>query len=292
MNFLSPQWMLLTGIVLSFFLVHEKVQSTAKLLSIRLLQISIILLGASLNFNAVIKQGAQGVSITFFSILFVFVLGFLGQKILKVDKVQGLLISMGTAICGGSAIGALAPVIQADTMALTISIGVVFLLNALSVFIFPTLGDFFSLSQEQFGIWSALAIHDTSSVVAAASIYGTHALEIATTIKLTRALWIIPITLFFSIVIKTSNRKITFPWFILGFILLSLFFTFTDAPLILKENITIAAKLGFSLTLFLIGLTFDLKKIKLMGLKPLIYGISLWILVSAVSLIFIKLRYF
>lgn len=288
MTIVSPQWMLLFGVALSFVFQDNKIQLKAKLLGSKLLQLSVILLGASLNFNSVLKQGADGITTTFFSILFVFILGYFGRKILKIDYVQGLLITMGTAICGGSAIGALAPVINADSMAITISIGVVFLLNAISVFIFPFMGELLTLSQEQFGLWAALAIHDTSSVVAASSIYGAKALEVATTVKLTRALWIIPITLFFSFRVKSSHRKISFPWFILGFIVLSLIFTFTDAPLSLKTMITTSAKLGFSMTLFLIGLTFDLKKMKQVGARPFLFGISLWLIVSITSLFLIK----
>lgn len=289
MDYTSPQLMLLSGVLFSFIFKNEKLQAKAKVYGTKLLQLSVIFLGASLNFNSVIKQGADGALITFFSIVFVFLLGEIGRRIFNIEKVQALLITMGTAICGGSAIGALAPVIKADSMAITISIGVVFLLNALAVFIFPFIGDFYSLSQEQFGLWAALAIHDTSSVVAASSIYGAKALEVATTVKLTRALWIIPITLFFSINHKRTGEKISLPWFILGFIILSLIFTFTDAPQSLKGLLTSTAKLGFSLTLFLIGLTFDLRKLKLLGTRPLFYGISLWVIVSVVSLILIKI---
>ncbi|HXH74185.1 MAG TPA: putative sulfate exporter family transporter [Bacteriovoracaceae bacterium] len=284
---LSPQWMLLSGIVFSFFLKNEKIKTNAKKAGACLLQISVILLGASLNFHSVIKQGAPGVAVTFISIAFVFLLGHLGYKCLKLDKIQALLLTMGTAICGGSAIGALAPVISADSMAITISIGVVFILNAIAVFIFPFVGDLFSLTQEQFGLWAALAIHDTSSVVAASSIYGNKALEVATTIKLTRALWIIPITLFFSFKFRGNKKKISFPWFILGFIILSLLFTFIETPALLKSTVAHCAKIGFSLTLFLIGLTFDLRQIKQVGSRPLIFGVMLWIIVSVLSLILI-----
>jgi uncharacterized integral membrane protein (TIGR00698 family) len=290
MNLLSPQWTLLTGIVLSLFFQGHDLQNYAKKYSAKLLQISVILLGASLNFNAVLNQGSDGVLITFFSILFVFFLGHFGRKALKVDYQQGLLITMGTAICGGSAIGALSPVIKAETMAITVSIGVVFLLNALAVFIFPFFGHLFELTQEQFGLWSALAIHDTSSVVAASSIYGSKALEIATTVKLIRALWIIPVTLFFSFYTRGATKgKITIPWFIFGFLLVSMLFTFGDMPGTYKSYVTDLAKTGFAITLFLIGLTFDFKKIKAVGLKPLLLGVGLWVIVSILSLVLIKL---
>jgi uncharacterized integral membrane protein (TIGR00698 family) len=290
MQILSPQWTLLTGIILSFFIQGSDLQSTAKKWSARLLQISVILLGASLNFNAVLNQGTDGAFITFLSILAVFLLGFVGSRILKLHREQGILITMGTAICGGSAIGALAPVIKADSMSITVSIAVVFLLNALAVFVFPLLGNIFELTQDQFGLWAALAIHDTSSVVAASAIYGATALEIATTIKLIRALWIIPVTLFFSFTASGAQKgKITIPWFILGFLLVSLLFTFAAIPLDYKLTVTSLAKSGFALTLFLIGLTFDFKKIKSVGFRPLLFGIGLWIIVSSVSLIIIKL---
>lgn len=290
MNILSPQWTLLTGIALSFFIQGHDLQNLAKKYSTKLLQLSVILLGASLNFNAVISQGSDGALITFLSIIFVFLLGHFGRKALKVDYQQGLLITMGTAICGGSAIGALSPVIKAETMAITVSIGVVFLLNAIAVFIFPPLGHMLELTQEQFGLWSALAIHDTSSVVAASAIYGSKALEIATTVKLIRALWIIPITLFFSFYTKGATKgKITIPWFIFGFLLVSMLFTFVDIPGNYKANVTILAKTGFAITLFLIGLTFEFKKIKAVGLQPLLLGVGLWIIVSTLSLVLIKI---
>lgn len=290
MNLLSPQWTLLTGITLSLFIQGHDLQNHAKKYSAKLLQISVILLGASLNFNAVLNQGSDGVLITFLSILFVFLLGHFGRKALKVDYQQGLLITMGTAICGGSAIGALSPVIKAETMAITVSIAVVFLLNALAVFIFPFFGHILELTQDQFGLWSALAIHDTSSVVAASSIYGSKALEIATTVKLIRALWIIPVTLFFSFYTRGAAKgKITIPWFIFGFLLVSMLFTFVDMPGTYKSNVTDLAKTGFAITLFLIGLTFDFKKIKAVGLKPLLLGVGLWVIVSILSLVLIKL---
>lgn len=290
MNILSPQWTLLAGIVLSFFLQGHSIQTKAKTWSSHLLQISVILLGASLNFHAVINQGTDGALITFVSIIFVFILGFFGRKILKVEREQGLLITMGTAICGGSAIGALAPVLNAEAMSITVSIGVVFLLNALAVFIFPFVGHLASMTQEQFGLWSALAIHDTSSVVAASAIYGSVALQVATTVKLIRALWIIPVTLFFSFYERSGgSKKLTIPWFILGFLILSLAFTFIAIPEVYKTNLTALSKFGFSVTLFLIGLSFDLKKIKSVGSRPLILGVALWIIVSSVSLLLIKL---
>lgn len=284
---ISPQWALLTGIVLSFFIRGHDLQSRAKSWGTRLLQVSVVLLGTSLNFSSVIKDGIQGALITFISITLVFLVGFIGMKLLKLDQKLGILITMGTAICGGSAIGALAPVISAESTIMTISLAIVFLLNAVAVFIFPAVGSHFALSQESFGLWSALAIHDTSSVVAASSLYGKEALMIATTVKLTRALWIIPITLVFSLIWKRDDKKIAFPWFVLGFLIMSLLFTFIPVFGSAKGIFLMISKTGFAITLFLIGLTFDFQKLRKIGVSPLVFGVVLWILVSVSSLFYV-----
>lgn len=286
---LSPQWALLVGILVSLGIrPGHPLLGTAKRWSSRLLQVSIILLGSALNFNHVLRQGADGVVITFVSISLVFLFGFLGLKLLKLDRTQGLLITMGTAICGGSAIGALAPVLAADSLSLTISIGIVFLLNALSVFIFPGIGHALALTQDQFGLWSAIAIHDTSAVVASASVYGARALQVATTVKLTRALWIIPITLLFSVALAKKDKKVSVPWFILGFLGLSLAFTFVGELHRFKELFLYVSKQGFALTLFLIGLTFNLSAIRQVGARPFVFGVTLWLLVSVASLAYVS----
>lgn len=286
---MSPQWFLLAGILLSFAVSqNDFLQKKAKIWSTRLLQTSVILLGSSLNFNHVVKQGAEGIFITFLSILFIFILGHFAGRIFNLEKKLNLLITMGTAICGGSAIGALAPIIAADSMTITVSFGIVFFLNAMAVFVFPLLGTLLQLTQEQFGLWAALAIHDTSSVVAASTIFGQHALETATTIKLTRALWIIPITLWFGYhQNQTTRKKITIPWFVVGFLVFSLAFTFIAPLTPLKDPLLKISKLGFSLTLFFIGLTFSVARFKEVGIKPFLFGFGLWIIVSMTSLGFI-----
>jgi uncharacterized integral membrane protein (TIGR00698 family) len=285
---LAPQWALTAGIVVSFYFSNKsKIQTTAKIWGTKTLQLSVILLGSSLNFRSVLREGATGSLITLVSLITVFGLGLLGIKALKLDKKLGLLITMGTAICGGSAIAALAPVIAADSVIITISIAIIFLLNALAVFIFPFLGTTLNLSQADFGLWAALAIHDTSSVVAASSVYGQEAMSIATTVKLTRALWIIPITALFAIVYKRRDKKIPFPWFVMGFLTMSLFFTFTESLNKYKYIFLFLSKSGFSLTLFLIGLTFDFKKMKDIGLRPLLFAVGLWFIISLLSLIYI-----
>jgi uncharacterized integral membrane protein (TIGR00698 family) len=286
---LSPQWALLAGIILSFFTgSYPDLTTKAKVSGTRLLQLSVVLLGSSLNFHSVLNEGATGALLTFISIAVVFFVGFSAMKILGIEKNLGTLITMGTAICGGSAIAALAPVIAAESMAITISIAIVFLLNALSVFLFPPLGNFFGLSESAFGIWAAIAIHDTSSVVAASSIYGVEALAVATTIKLTRALWIIPITITFSLLLKKTKNKVNFPWFVIGFLVTSLAFTFFSELGPLKSTFFVISKNGFAVTLFLIGLTFDLKKMRQVGLKPFVFGVGLWIMVSVLSLLYVR----
>lgn len=290
MNIISPQSTLLLGIVIASFIpLKLEWQKNAKMWSGKLLQWSIVLLGASLNFHEVIKQGATGIGVTAASIGLVFGIGWLGIQIFKIENKLGWLITMGTAICGGSAIGALAPVISADATAIGVSVGIVFILNALAVYLFPFLGDFFQLTHEQFGLWAALAIHDTSSVVAAGAIYGEKALEVATTVKLTRALWIIPITLIAGVIVKSKSRKLTIPWFIVLFILVSILFTFIEIPSSVKLLTVQACRLGFAATMFLIGLTCNIQVLKTVGTRPLVFGILMWILVSIGSLAWIKL---
>lgn len=290
MNIGSPQSTLLLGIAIASFVpLKVEWQKNAKQWSGKLLQWSVVLLGASLNFHEVIKQGTTGLGVTAASIGLVFGIGWLGIRIFKIENRLGWLLTMGTAICGGSAIGALAPVIAADATAIGVSIGIVFILNALAVYLFPFLGEIFQLTQEQFGLWAALAIHDTSSVVAAGAIYGEKALEVATTVKLTRALWIIPITLIAGFIVKSKSRKLAIPWFIIAFLLVSILFTFIEVPTSVKQLTVQTCKLGFAATMFLIGLTCNLQVLKTVGTRPLVFGILMWILVSSGSLAWIKL---
>lgn len=288
MNLTSPQFLLLLGLIFSFFLRDQKVKSLAKKWSTKLLQTSVVLLGASLNFKAVLSQGGEAVIFTFLSISLIFIIGSIGGRMLQIERVTQTLITMGTAICGGSAIAALAPVLRADSLSIAVSVGTVFLLNAFSVFLFPPLGDFFNLTQQQFGLWAALAIHDTSSVVAASASYGNEALQTGTTIKLIRALWIIPITLLFSFKErKNAKTSIPIPWFIFGFIAFSLIFTFLPVSGETKGLFTSISKQGFALTLFLIGLSFDWKKMKDIGFRPIVFASALWLVVTIISLLFI-----
>lgn len=283
MNYFSPQWTLLAGILCSFFFQNHQVQIYASKYSSKLLQISIVLLGASLNFTLILRDGGGNFFLTFASVTLVFIVGILAGRLLKIPREQSLLITCGTAICGGSAISALAPVIKADNSSFTVSIGIVFLLNAVAVFIFPLIGQYFDLSQNQFALWAALAIHDTSSVVAASAQYGDQALATATIIKLTRALWIIPMVLVFSLR-GTQKTKLSLPWFIVGFLIVSLIFTFINVPNAYTQMIKTIAKTGFSFTLFLIGLSFNWSKLKNIGFRSFGLGIGLWLMISTVSL--------
>lgn len=281
---IAPQWSILLGVTLALTLKHdESITKKSKDWSAKILQWSIVLLGSALNFNVVIKEGIQGVYITLLSISFVLITGEILAKILKVDSPLSTLISVGTAICGGSAIGAVSPVIKADSFSMAIAMGLVFILNALSVFVFPPIGHFYEMTQNQFGTWSALAIHDTSSVVAASQIYGEEALKIGTTLKLTRALWILPLSVVLSYV-KKSEGKFTIPWFIFLFLANSLLFTFVSEISFLIPYLSQISKVGFSLTLFLIGFSLNKEQLKKLSLRPVILAISLWVITLSASL--------
>ena len=288
-SYLSPQWMLLYGLGLSFLFPQDhKLKQYSKVWSKRLLQLSIILLGSNLKISEVIGHGAKGFGITLITLSLIFIAGFILNKIIRLDQNQATLITVGTAICGGSAIAAVAPVIKASSGHIAMSMGVVFFLNALAIFIFPPLGHFLQLDQAEFGLFSALAIHDTSSVVAASSLYGQEAMKLATTYKLTRALWIIPLTLYFSVrqnkdQIQPWYKKVKIPTFILGFILTSLIFSLMPGLSSLRPYFSLSAKAGLSLTLFFIGFAMQVKDLRASGKSSLLYGCILWLFTILVS---------
>lgn len=292
--FLAPQWMLLYGLIASFF-VQERplIKNFSKKWSRTLLQLSIILLGSNLKIGDVISNGATGFKITLISLSVVFAAGFGLRNFFGLDRIQSLLITIGTAICGGSAIAATAPILGATGGQIAVSMGVVFLLNALAVFIFPPLGHWLGYNQSQFGLFSALAIHDTSSVVAASAIYGEQALKLATTFKLTRALWIIPVSVALSIHEHMGSdvswlKKVKIPSFIIGFILISALFSFIPFLAPIRPYFSIASKLGLSLTLGLIGLGMSLKDIKNSGSNSLFFGVTLWFITIILSFLLIQ----
>ena len=277
---ISPPIALLFGIL--FVNIFGKVLETDTFVK-KLLQYSIIGLGFGINLNTAIEAGSQGFLFTVSTIALVMIFGLFLAKILKIDKTIAQLISAGTAICGGSAIAAVAPILKANNKQTSVALGIVFVLNAVALFIFPEIGHFFNLTQNQFGIWSAIAIHDTSSVVGAASKYGNEALQIATTVKLARALWIIPLAFLISIFTK-SEGKIKIPYFIGFFILAILAGTYLPFLQNFNSIISEISRDTLKVALFLIGAGLSLQNLKNIGIKPLLLGIILWIFISSISL--------
>ena len=276
----SPPIALLFGIL--FVNIFGKVLETDSFVK-KLLQYSIVGLGFGINLNTAIEAGSQGFLFTVSTIALVMIFGLLLAKILKIDKTIAQLISAGTAICGGSAIAAVAPILKANSKQTSVALGIVFVLNAVALFIFPEIGHFFNLTQNQFGIWSAIAIHDTSSVVGAASKYGNEALQIATTVKLARALWIIPLAFLISIFTK-SEGKIKIPYFIGFFVLAILAGTYLPFLQNFNSIISEISRDTLKVALFLIGAGLSLQNLKNIGIKPLLLGIILWIFISSISL--------
>lgn len=287
--FFSSAQALLAGILLASTLENPFPEFTKKYTSI-LLQISVVGLGAGMNLKVVSVVGAQGINYTVVGIILTAITGYILSKLLKTPHILSTLITVGTAICGGSAIAATGPILKAKHEDMSVSLGVVFILNACALFIFPPIGHFLNLSQHQFGIWSALAIHDTSSVVGASLRFGSEALELATTIKLARALWIIPICLVLASFMK-SKSKIKIPWFIFGFILVAALVTWLPSLTSLGQQASHFAKQLLVLTLFLIGVNLNHKSIKQVGIRPLILGFTLWVIVATTTVLALKLNW-
>lgn len=278
---------LLLGI--TFGLIFNNYWSSfSKNYSKKILNISIIGLGFGLNLHEAISVSKDGFVITLITISTVFVLGFILYKILKTDKNTSLLISSGTAICGGSAIAAISSVINPKANQISIALVIVFILNAVALILFPILGNLLNLSQYQFGLWSAIAIHDTSSVVGAAKTFGDEALEIATTVKLSRTLWIFPVAIIISLFQKKTNQsKIKFPFFIIGFIVAMVIATYYPQGENVYSIITTISKQLLCVSLFMIGSLINFKSFKEAGIKTMAFAIILWIAISIISLILI-----
>lgn len=279
---------LLYGIFIGNLFLSQTKKWTPKLLSY-----AIIGLGAGMNLEIALKVGLSGFVATALGISLTLIVGFILGKLLKQSTHVSMLLSVGTAICGGSAIASVAPVIQAKQEEISVSLGIVFLLNALALFIFPPVGHFLELSQSQFAFWAAMAIHDTSSVVGATLAYGHEALQLGTTIKLARALWIVPVTLLVGTLWGRFSRHTregvdvpprTYPWFILGFLLMAAIYTWVPALKELSQGIENIAKRIMILTLFLIGANINLAMLKSMGLKPVVQGVILWLLALSLTL--------
>jgi uncharacterized integral membrane protein (TIGR00698 family) len=252
-----------------------------------LLKISVIGLGFGMNMFNAFRAGEDSFLFTVASITTTLILGLLIGKYFGIDKKISQLISCGTAICGGSAISAISPIIKADNKQISISIGIVFLLNSIALFTFPPIGHLLELSQHQFGVWSAIAIHDTSSVVGAAEIYGDKALEVATTVKLARALWIIPVSLLFAVFSKAGINKVRVPYFIGLFVLAIIANTYSPSVQAISPYIVKIAKTALTLTLFLIGSGLTFRSLKNVGVKPVLLAMFLWVFISISSLMII-----
>lgn len=286
-GYVSPAMALLIGMLSGIFKVANiDLVSKSKKIQKTLLQLAVVGLGFGIHIKQAIEVGSNSFFVTLITIIFVFIIAFTLGKILKSDKVTTILVASGTAICGGSAIAAVSPSIRANSNQTSISLAIVFLLNAIALFIFPSIGHYFELSQEQFGLWAAIAIHDTSSVIGAAELYGEQALNIATTTKLVRTLWIIPLLLIISFGSDTKE-KIKFPWFILGFLGAMVLASFLPIMEMVNGHLVWASRKILIFTLFLIGLHINIKELKKLGTSILVIGILTWLILSISSLFYI-----
>lgn len=279
----SPPVALALGLVLAQTLGNpfgpQTKQATAKLL-----QFSVIGLGFGMNAHAAVQAGREGLLFTIVSIFGTLTLGYFVGKWLGLGRHVVHLISCGTAICGGSAIAAVGPVLRARDEEMSVALGTVFVLNAVALFAFPPIGHALAMTQNQFGLWCAIAIHDTSSVVGAAAAYGDQALQVATTVKLARALWIIPVSIGTAVLFRQKGVKVKIPYFIFGFIAAMLINTFVPAARPLGPVLVSLAKVGLTVTLFFIGAGLSARVVKSVGIRPYVLGILLWVVISTSSL--------
>lgn len=279
----SPPMALLLGLSIGLSIGHPYPQSNGPIIK-RLLQVSVVGLGFGMNLNKVIEASQTGILMAVGTIVVTLAAGFLLGRLLGIGAKTSHLIASGTAICGGSAIAAVGPVLEANEREMSVSLGTIFILNAIALLIFPLIGHALHLSQEQFGLWAAVAIHDTSSVVGAGAKYGNDALLIATTVKLARALWIIPLVLLTAWLFRRKSTKAAMPWFILYFLLASVLYTYLPTVSVVSPMLVYLAKLGLTVTLFLIGAGLSREALRAVGIKPLIHGILLWLLIGSLSL--------
>ena len=289
-SWVTPPVALFLGLVFAL-LCGQTYPKFNKKVSKKLLQYSVVGLGFGMNLHASLASGKEGMMFTIISVVGTMVIGmFIGRKLLKMNRDTSYLISSGTAICGGSAIAAVGPVIKAKDSDMSVALATIFILNAIALFIFPVFGQWLGLSQQEFGTWAAIAIHDTSSVVGAGAAYGEEALQVATTIKLTRALWIIPLALATSFIFKGDGKKVSIPWFILWFIVAILLNTYVlDAVPEVGKAIAGLARKGLIITMFFIGASLSTDVLKSVGVKPLVQGVLLWLVISVGSLLYIVL---
>jgi uncharacterized integral membrane protein (TIGR00698 family) len=288
---ISAPMALVLGLLMALFVGHPFLHFNHRATQI-LLQVSVVGLGFGIDASTALKAGREGFLFTVVSIIGTLGFGLLLGRLMKIDGKTSLLISGGTAICGGSAVAALAPVIRAEERQVSVALGAVFILNSVALFLFPVVGRWLGLSQAQFGLWSAVAIHDTSSVVGAAGRYGPEALTIATTVKLARALWIIPVSLGAALFFRRGGNRggknrgtpIRMPWFIGLFVVAILLNTWAPMPA-LNKSIVGASHAGLTLTLFLIGSGLSRQVLKNTGVRPLVQGVIVWVLIAGATLI-------
>ena len=283
---ISPPIALLGGIIYGFAFTHPY-QVESKSLSRFLLQASVVALGFGMNLRQVVLAGRAGFTYTAISISLALFLGYVLGRMLHVNGKAAYLISAGTAICGGSAIAAIAPITKPDEEEMAMSLGTVFILNSIALLLFPLIGSTLHLSQTQFGLWAALAIHDTSSVVGAAAKYGTQALQVGTTVKLARALWIVPVAMLTAYTTKSKTR-VQWPWFILLFCMAAVADTYLPIGAAVYPAVARLGRLGLTAVLFLIGTGLSKETLKRVGVRPFLQGVCLWAIIAVTSLLAIR----
>ncbi len=283
----SPGIALALGILMAFSLGHPFPDLSGKPAKY-LLQASVALLGFGMNLGAVYASGKDGIAFIVAVVFGALLLGTIIGILLKVPSRVRTLISSGTAICGGSAIAAVGPAIKAENDEMSVSLGTIFILNAIALFVFPIIGNGLGMSQTQFGMWAAIAIQDTSSVVGAATVFGPESLAVATTVKLARALWIIPLAFALAFIYREagSKTKIAIPWFIFFFVGAAAIRTFAPLWVLpsIFDSLVNLAKAGLTITLFLIGLSLSREMLKSVGWRPFALGTVLWIIVASMAL--------
>lgn len=283
----SPFWGLLFGLTFSLLIGSPFPKELLSKYHGPLLKIAVVGLGFGLNINSVIATGREGAEVTLIMLLILAIVGFILAKVLQVNMRTALLITSGTAICGGSAIAAMSPIVSAKNNEISVAIGVVFILNAIALITFPMAGRWIGLNDAQFAWWAAMAIHDTSSVVGAASQFGDQSLVLATTVKLTRALWIIPISLMAAVILQPKQKKLAIPYFILFFIAAAVLASYLPIVQSIAPLLTQGSKILFTLVLFLIGMGLNKSIFQEMGVKPVLYGVTLWLITAVFSLVLI-----
>ncbi|NDV13488.1 YeiH family protein [Crenobacter caeni] len=284
----SPAIGLFAGLAFALS-VGNPLPALSKKLSKQLLQYSVIGLGFGMNLHEALASGRDGMLFTIVSVSLIMVLGWVIGRRLKLSDGTAYLIAAGTAICGGSAIAAVSPLTRSSESEISVSLATIFVLNAVALFIFPPLGHYFGLTDQQFGIWAAMAIHDTSSVVGAGAAYSETALKVATTVKLTRALWIIPLAFVTTLIFRDRDAKIQIPWFIFFFVLAMVANTYVEIPVAFSHAVVWVSKKALVLTLFLIGAALSRDVLRQVGLRPMLLGVLLWAIIGSASLAVLKL---